>query len=137
MYLVNRLLESAKFTESLIGAHNFSAMPTLGMGEQSAMMAQESLTWNSVKYVCPTLIHCSNFYISNRLLYYGWMVELYSREKTSFSVDLPIFIFTYFLSWATLLVGDCALTGEDGYFFGEFTTLIIGFFYSVLGFTGL
>lgn len=130
MYLVKRLLESAKFTESLIGAHNFRAMPTLGMGEQSAMMAHESFRWNSVKYVCPTLIHCSSFYISNKSLYYGWILELYSRERTSFIVDLPIFIFSYFLSWATLSVGDCFMIGEEGgYFLGELTTLIIGFFY--------
>ena len=77
--------------------------------------------------------------MSNRASYYGWMVELYSRESTSLSVDLPIFIFTYFLSWATLLVGDYALIGEGGfgYFLGELTTLINGLFSSSFGFTGL
>ena len=75
-YLVKRLLETAKLTESLIGAHNFKAMPTLGLGEHKAMMAQVSFTWNSVRYVCPTLIHCTNFYMSNKVLYYGCTVEL-------------------------------------------------------------
>lgn len=79
-----------------IGVHNLSAMPIPGMGELNAIIAHTLFRWNYVKYVWFTFISSISRYNPNKVLCYGLIGDVFSKESTSANVDLPTFIFISF-----------------------------------------